>query len=76
MGMRLYCWWVFVQFWCSLNSLYKFVPATNTWSTLAPFPGPGAIMTSAVYYPTTNKLYVFGGEDAVSAQNYNDDAHL
>ena len=56
----------------SLNTLYKFVPSTNTWSTLAPFPGSGAIMTSAVYYPTTNKLYVFGGEDAVSAQNFND----
>src|SRR5580765_4417746 len=56
----------------TLNTLYKFVPASNTWSTLAPFPGAGAIMGSAVYYPTSNKLYVFGGEDAVSGQNFSD----
>ena len=56
----------------TLNTLYKFVPDTNTWSTLATFPGAGAIMPSTVYYPTTNKLYVFGGEDAVSGQNFSD----
>ena len=28
-------------------------------------------MASAAYYPPTNKVYVFGGEDAVSAANYN-----
>ena len=36
-----------------------------------PFPAPGAIIASAVYYPPTNKVFVFGGEDAVSGQNYN-----
>ena len=51
--------------------MYKFVPATNTWSNLTAFPAPGAIMASAVYYPPTNKVFVFGGEDAVSGQNYN-----
>ena len=60
----------------SLNTLYKFVPASNTWSTLAPFPGPPAIMTSAVYYPTTNKLYVFGGEDGDSGDELQHDPHL
>ena len=55
----------------TLNTMYKFVPGTNTWSTLTPFPAPGAIMASAVYYPPTNKVFVFGGEDAVSGQNYN-----
>jgi len=30
-----------------------------------------AIMAVAVYYPTTNKIYVFGGEDAASGVNYN-----
>ena len=55
----------------TLNTMYKFVPSTNTWSTLGSFPAPGAIMASAVYYPPTNKVSVFGGEDAVSGQNYN-----
>src|ERR1051325_6148533 len=55
----------------SLTSLYRYDPVANTWTTLAPVPGPGFIMASAAYYPTTNKIYVFGGEDAVSGTNYN-----
>jgi len=29
-----------------------------------------AFMASAVYYPATNRIYVFGGEDAISGTNY------
>ena len=53
----------------TMGELYKFDPAANAWSTLAEGTPP-AIMAMAVYYPPTNKLYVFGGEDAVSAVNY------
>ena len=53
----------------TMGELYKFDPAANAWSTLADMTPP-AIMAMAVYYPPTNKLYVFGGEDAVSAVNY------
>jgi len=31
----------------------------------------GAIMSSAVYSPINNKVYVFGGEDAATGTNYN-----
>jgi N-acetylneuraminic acid mutarotase len=48
----------------------RFDPGTNTWTPLADMP-QAAIEALAVYYPTTNKIYVFGGEDAVSAANYN-----
>ena len=48
----------------------RFDPGTNTWTPLTDMP-QAAIEALAVYYPTTNKIYVFGGEDAVSAVNYN-----
>ncbi|MFZ3374948.1 MAG: kelch repeat-containing protein [Chthoniobacterales bacterium] len=54
----------------TLNVLNRYDPVANTWTSLAPMP-QSAIMASAVYYPTTNKIYVFGGEDAVSGVNYN-----
>ena len=44
----------------TLNTLYRYDPVANTWTTLAPMPQP-ALVASAVYYPTTNKIYVFGG---------------
>src|SRR5262245_36751115 len=44
----------------TLNTLYRYNPATNTWTTLAPMPQP-SLIASAVYYPPTNKIYVFGG---------------
>ena len=34
------------------------------------------IMASAVYYPPTNKLYVFGGEDTGAGTNFNNDPDL
>jgi N-acetylneuraminic acid mutarotase len=54
----------------NLNSLYRYDPVANSWTTLAPMP-TAAIMPSAVYYPTTNKIYVFGGEDANTGTNFN-----
>jgi len=53
----------------TLNSLYRYDPATNTWDTMAPMP-QAAFMTSAIYYPSAHKIYVFGGEDAVTGTNY------
>jgi hypothetical protein len=55
----------------TLNTLYRYDPVANSWTTLAPMTTAGAIMASAVYYPTTNVIYVFGGEDAVTGVNSN-----
>ncbi len=55
----------------SLNSLYRYDPGANTWTALPSYAGAGFIEGLAVYYPTTNRIYVFGGEDAVSGTNYN-----
>ena len=47
----------------TLNTVYRYNLATDTWTTLsasAPMPN-AALMASAVYYPPTNKIYVFGG---------------
>ena len=57
----------------TLDVLYRWDPnplPNGTWTTLASMP-TAAIMASAVYYPATNKIYVFGGEDADSGTNYN-----
>jgi N-acetylneuraminic acid mutarotase len=42
--------------------LIRYDPGTNSWTGLAPIPVPSS-MASAVYYPPTNKIYVFGGSD-------------
>ena len=44
-----------------VNTLYRYDPAANTWATRAPM-SDSITMPSAVYYPPTNKLYVFGGQ--------------
>src|SRR5262245_10187022 len=44
----------------TLDTVYRYDPLANTWTTLAPMPHP-ALLASAVYYPPTNKIYVFGG---------------
>ena len=44
----------------TLDTVYRYDPVANTWTTLAPMPHP-ALIASAVYYPPTNKIYVFGG---------------
>ena len=47
----------------TLDTFYRYNPVNERWETLLP-PMPAAVaMASAVYYPTTNKIYVFGGED-------------
>jgi len=48
----------------ALNTLYRYNPIANSWTSLAPMPDAN-MMASAVYYPPTNKIYVFGGEDEV-----------
>jgi N-acetylneuraminic acid mutarotase len=52
--------------------LIRYDPGTNTWTALAPIPVPSS-MASAVYYPPTNKIYVFGGSDpdAATVNNLN-----
>ena len=53
----------------NLDSLYRFDPVSDTWTTLAPMP-QAATMPSAVYFPPSNKIYVFGGEDEALGTNY------
>jgi N-acetylneuraminic acid mutarotase len=48
----------------------RYDPATNSWTSLPDMP-QSAILPVAVYYPPTNKIYVFGGEDGDSGTNYN-----
>jgi N-acetylneuraminic acid mutarotase len=43
-----------------VDTLYKYVPSTDTWSLLSQMPDKNG-GASAVYYPPTNKLYVLGG---------------
>jgi N-acetylneuraminic acid mutarotase len=54
----------------TLAVVNRYNPGSNTWTPMADMP-QSAIMATAVYYPTTNKIYVFGGEDAASGTNYN-----
>ena len=44
----------------TLNTVQRYDLATDTWTMLAPLP-TREIVASAVYYPPTNKIYVFGG---------------
>ena len=46
----------------TLDTVYRYNPGTDTWTTLAPMPQK-ALVAAAVYYPATNKIYVFGGSD-------------
>jgi N-acetylneuraminic acid mutarotase len=48
----------------------RYDPVLNSWIPLPDMP-QAAIMAVAVYYPPTNKIYVFGGEDADTGTNYN-----
>src|SRR5439155_23649255 len=54
----------------TLAVVNRFDPVANTWAPMMNMP-QAAIMGCAAYYPPTNKIYVFGGEDAVSGTNYN-----
>ena len=44
----------------TLDTVYRYNIQTDTWTQLASMPN-AALVASAVYYPTTNKIYVFGG---------------
>jgi hypothetical protein len=51
------------------NGFRRYDPVAKTWTKLAPMP-LAAAMASAVYYPPTNKIYVFGGENFDGGTNY------
>lgn len=53
----------------TLDVVNRYDPVGNSWAAMASMP-QAAFMTSAVYYPPTNKIYVFGGADAVTGVNY------
>src|ERR1044071_6346296 len=48
----------------------RYDPGTNSWTPLPHMP-QAVIMPVAVYYPPTNKIYVFGGEDGDTGTNFN-----
>jgi N-acetylneuraminic acid mutarotase len=54
----------------TLDSVYRYNPGTDTWDTMASMPDILSLMPSAVYYPPTNVIYVFGGED-INGNNSN-----
>jgi len=54
----------------TLDVVYRYDPSTDTWDTMASMPDILSLMPSAVYYPPTNKIYVFGGED-INGNNSN-----
>jgi Kelch motif/Galactose oxidase, central domain len=47
----------------TLDVVYRYDPGTDSWDTMASMPDILTVEPSAVYYPSTNKIYVFGGED-------------
>jgi Galactose oxidase, central domain len=53
----------------TLDVLNRYDPVLDTWTPLERMP-QAAIMPTAVYYPPTNKIYVFGGEDGDTGANY------
>jgi N-acetylneuraminic acid mutarotase len=54
----------------NLDSLYRYDPNTDTWDTMASMPQAVAMGTT-VYYPPTNTIYVFGGADFNTGDNFN-----
>ncbi len=53
----------------TVDAFNRYDPVSDTWSAMRSMP-QAAFMASAVYYPPTNRVYVFGGEDAVSGTTY------
>ena len=51
----------------TLDTFYRYNPVNERWETLLPAMPGAAGRASAVYYPTGNKIYVFGGEDPTGA---------
>jgi N-acetylneuraminic acid mutarotase len=54
----------------TLAVVNRYDPVGNTWTPMAPMPQAAAVAT-AVYYPPTNKIYVFGGGNPDTLENYN-----
>ena len=54
----------------TVANFYRYDPAANSWAPLASMP-QAAMKAAAEFAPNTGKVYVFGGEDAVSGLNYN-----
>src|SRR5947208_1822581 len=54
----------------TVNVVNRYDPVANTWTPLEPI-STGSSMASAVYYPPTNTIYVFGGSEADSGTVYN-----
>ena len=54
----------------TVNVFNRYDPGTDTWTALASMP-TAAAMAVGVYYPPTNKIYVFGGADFDAGTNYN-----
>ena len=52
-----------------LDTLYRYDPVAGSWTPLRQMP-QAAAMASAVYYPPTNKIYVFGGQDLSPGTTY------
>ena len=53
----------------TVNAVYRYNPGTNNWDTMASIP-LAVLAHVAVYYPPTNKIYVFGGENPLG-DNFN-----
>jgi Galactose oxidase, central domain/Kelch motif len=53
----------------TLDVVNRYDPVSNTWTAMRSMP-QAAVMASAVYYPPTNKIYVFGGLDGNTTTNY------
>jgi hypothetical protein len=49
-----------------VTNFSRYDPVANTWTALAAVPDTANTMASAVYSPINNKVYLFGGEDAVA----------
>jgi hypothetical protein len=61
--------WVFGGFnaaWARLTSIESWAPATTTATTMVAVLPTALANSTAVYYPTTNKVYIFGGSSAVT----------
>ena len=54
----------------TVASFNRYDPVANSWTSLPDMP-QSAIEPLAVYYPPTNTIYVFGGEDGDTGVNYN-----
>ncbi|HET6261690.1 MAG TPA: S-layer homology domain-containing protein, partial [Chloroflexia bacterium] len=52
------------------DSLRRYNPATNIWTSLAPMPN-NSFRANAVYAPNVGRLFVFGGDSLIGGSVYN-----